>query len=85
MVIQTPIQKAQAVIGIVVGLIIIGWVSKYSLAKKLLLLRAGEDTLSQYHGYLWAAIISDIGFFIGGILLICYFIWPEWFERFNKK
>jgi hypothetical protein len=85
MVIQTPIQKAQAVLGILIGWVFIGWITKYSLTKKLMLLRAGEDNLSEYHGYLWAAIVFVTMFFIGGILLICYFIWPEWFDRFEKK
>jgi hypothetical protein len=85
MVIQTPTQKALAILGVVSGLIFVGWVSKYSLTKKLMLLRAGEDSVSQYHAYVITAIISDSIFLVGGILAICAFIWPEWFERFNRK
>jgi hypothetical protein len=85
MVIQTPIQKALAVLGVVIGLILIGWETKYDLEQKLWALRDGEDSISRYHAYVWSAIVSDTMFFIGGILLICFFIWPKWFERFNRK
>ena len=83
--IQTPIQKTLSVLGVVSGLALIGWETKYSLTQKLLALRAGEDNIVEYHAYIWVAVITNTMFLVGGILMICFFIWPEWFERFEKK
>jgi hypothetical protein len=85
MVIQTPIQKAQAVLGILIGLLLLGWILNCSMKEHLLAYHRGTDSRVVYMGYVRVAIFTRLIFSIGAILGICYIIWTKWFDRFNRK
>ena len=80
-----PIQKAVAVLGILIGLSMIGWISNCSMKAHLEYFHRGTESSSLYISFYRVTIFSILLFSIGAIIGVCYIIWPKWFERFNRK